>query len=461
MTKTFPAVLFFVVAAAVPAARQKSFDAVVSEARVALDTGRAVDAAGLFDEAAKIAPDRAAEIREDAAWAETMAGNAEIEAKQWANADRRFSRAAELNPQNKKLFGEQWVLARMYVLDDLLDKAWKEPKKADWKKVEDYAQSTIDIGAHGDVPHFRLGLAYEYQGRREDARREYKAVLGSEPVPAGITLEALRERARKAMLAKGFRYNLRPKNPAFAKVDPGEFQEYRKGRWVIYHHNKRLAEHVAALLDYYLSQPVLGKVISPGDPFVEECKVYIYVDKNDLARVGGGSAYAVGEAGGFSDGQMVWDTLRVCQTSSNLLEGALPHELTHLRFMAKYPQLQYVMWIQEGVAQEAEGDRRRRHASSDILAVHDKGKLAPAEKLLAANRFPRFADQTTVDALYSESIAMVDVLAKKGGKDGLVPFIDAVKQRPPAEAIKELYGLTPKDMDDLILAWAKENAPKK
>lgn len=461
MRRTVFLAIAIVALSAAYAAAQERFDDVIAQGRLALDTGRPQEAMALFEHAAALEPDRAEEIAPDRSWAFMRLGNDAITAAEPnpERANEYFTAAAAAYPDFAKVFMEQWVFVRTRAVNRAVERDAKDPERGDWQTLADDVAWVIEHGGDNSQARYLRGVIYEFQGKETLAKEQYRlAMKGAEP--ANESMDALRDAAAKAGSNVGYVLSLRPTYPPWQKSDAGKFQELRSGPFTIYHHNKALAERVGAVLQYYLDQPVLDGFLTPGGPFPKECKVYIYPTKRTFKTSGSTESWAAGTSKfTFVDGKLQTPSIQLYQTSLELTEGPVPHELAHVRFLAKVGSYEKLnLWLQEGIATSAESEYSRRMKARELVKAQKEDKLIPVADIMTATSYPQ-GDAS--DIFYAESLAVVQVLVSDYGKDAFWEFVRESRNSDGPRALKAVYNVEPINVEDLVLGWIDENGQRR
>jgi hypothetical protein len=449
--------LIAVCLAAIAAAPPDTFEEVVSQGQLCLDTGRLDEAASLFERAAALAPDRLEEIASDRAWVYVRMGNDALIHDDVKSADRSFSLAAAIYPEFKSVFREQWVYSVLSQANDALRYASEHKRQADWKSIEKDFRWAISMSPGEADAHYGLGNLYLFQGKNDLAKREFMAALGGKPVPANRSTSSLRDEVARGLAGRQYSFTLRPIYPPRAQSDPGPYEVFRQGPFIIHHHNAELARRVADVLQYDLTLPVLDGVITANDPFPDECNVYIFRNEEEFQATGGKEIWAGGQSKlTMRDGKLVSATMHLVQTTPELTESSAPHELTHVRTAAAgLPFDGIPLWIPEGIASSAESPYKKSIMATTLEKMREQGKLVSLLELFAMREYPK--DRTS-DIFYGESLAVVESLVDKYGKNPFRTFLNRLRVKDSAEAIREVYGLSAVDMEDMVLEWAAARA---
>ena len=434
------------------------FQALVEKGQLYLDTARVEAAKDLFEKIAAMYPGRVNEIASDRAWVYVRIGNDALQAGSIAVADRSFALAVAIYPDFKDIVRDQWAYTGLYLANESITQAAENPRRADWKAIEKDLQWVLSLRPGEAEAHYSLGVVYQFERKNDKAKREFAAALGGRPVGANRSLNSIKEEAAKLLVGRKYSFDLRPVYPPREKSDPGPWQTYTERPFVVYHHNAPLAKRVAAALRYYLSLPVLGGVISPSDPFPRECDVYVFADEQAFRASGGKETWAGGQSRfTLEDGVITAATVQVFQTTPELTESAVPHELTHVRLAASpYFFGTMPLWLMEGIASSVESPNKKAIHARVIIKAYDDDSLMGAGELMSLRQYPK---NEASDVFYAESVAIVESFAEKYGKQRFWEFMSAVKTKAPVDAAAEVYNLTPVDVEDMILQWASARAP--
>jgi len=437
---------------AAPALAQATFESVFEEGQLALDTGRYTQAADLFERAAAMEPGRLDEIAPDRAWAYVRLANHSLSRRGFKEAERYFTLAAAIYPKFREVFLPEWQYVRLYELNQKLEEGMRYPRATDWRQLEDEARWVVDADPRDVQAHFALGVIYEAERKREKAKTEYLTVLGARAPQGNRSTEVLRQAAQKALPNKEYVFDLKPVYPPWREVDPGPFQTLRRAPFVIYHHNRGLAARVAAVIEYDLGLPVLGGVLPAKGPLPEQVNVYVFANNEEFSKYASQEKWAGAESTfTLLDDKIVAASMRFFQTSTGLTESAVPHELAHVRLVASahfYEGLP--LWVQEGVATSTESSDKKGAARETLARARDNGTLISFTELVAATSYPSGA---VSDLYYGESLAAVEMLVSRYGKDKFWDFVSGLKDGDQVETLKRVYRLTPVQVEDLVIEW--------
>ncbi len=453
MLKTFREVLVVLLVAAGTARAEATSRSMLDNARLALDTGNLNEAASLFERVLAAAPSYAEALASERAWTYIRLGNEALRTEDLAAAEDYYSLASAIYPPYRGIFMPQWTFVKLRRVNEALRAAAEDNAKTDWKALTREIRWIIRINPDNLQARFTLGILYEWQHKSQAARDCYIRVLGQPPLGRDKSLAALREAAKKIASHKHYTFNLRPVFPPWRLSDPGPFQVYRQGPFIIHHHNKALARRLADVLEYYLSRPALNGVLEANGPFPKECDVYVFPDEKTFQESGGQEIWAGGQAKfHYMDGVLLSVKIQLFQTAPDLTNGAAPHELAHVRLLAVSPFVEGLpLWLQEGVATSTEPRTKKDMLAKALARANDAGALMPFKDLMGAETYPKDVPN---DIYYAESVAVVESLVERYGAKQFWQFVKAIETVGQEKALAKVYGLTGTDVENLILEWS-------
>lgn len=121
----------------------------------------------------------------------------------------------------------------------------------------------------------------------------------------------------------------------------------------------------------------------------------------------------------------------------DVLEGVLPHELTHAVFATHFGRA-LPRWADEGAATLSEGRRQRsrqRRLAADWLAGP---RRIPLSSLISMNDYP--ADLSRMTAIYLQGFSLVDFLVEQKGRQAFTSFLQTGYAHGWSTAVKQTYG---------------------
>lgn len=428
-----------------------AFETALKQARLALDTGRPADAAPLYEKAVAVSPSRASRLAPERAWAYVKLGNKALKSSDYARAEEYFSLVSAIHPDFKEIVAPQWAFVKLYLVNEAVNAAIENRQEADWETLALEVRRAMQISPNDRQAYFTLGVLHEIQRKNEEAKKYYLKALAGRRKGPGRSLEALRKTAEQEVSRKQHTFNLRPVFPPWRETDGDTLQTLKKGPFVIHHYREALAERVAAVLTYHLQRDALGGVLEAGGPFPEVCNVFIFGSEEDFQNSGGNQVWAGGQAKLFAlDDKLVGTQIHFFQTVPDLTESAVPHELAHVRLLAAAPFLEGLpLWLQEGVATSTESEYAKQVHAKRLAEA--KGTLIPFEKMLDAETYP---GGPTNSLFYSECVAVVESLVERYGKDRFWQFVEAIAALGQRDALRDVYGLSPTELEGFIPAWS-------
>ncbi|MCD6404552.1 MAG: hypothetical protein J7M19_01850 [Planctomycetes bacterium] len=452
MPKTFKGLLVILLVAAGAARVEAASRSILDNARLALDTGNPSEAASLFERALAAAPSYAEALAPERAWTYIKLGNEALKTEDLAAAEDYYSLASAIYPPYRDMFMPQWAFVKLRRVNEALRAASKDNAKTDWKALTREIRWIIHVNPDHRQAHFTLGILYEWQHKSQAARNCYINVIGGLPPGRDKSIAALREAAKKAASHRHYTFDLRPVFPPWRLSDPGPFQTYAQGPFIIHHHNEALARRLAEVFEYYLSRPALNGVLEANGPFPKECDVYVFRDEKAFQDSGGQEVWAGGQAKfHYMDGVLLSVKIQLFQTAPELTNSAAPHELAHVRLLAASPFVEGLpLWLQEGVATSTEPRNKKEMLAKALARARDAGTMMPFEKLMAAATYPKDVPN---DVYYAESVATVESLVGHYGAERFWKFVKAIETVGQERALVAVYDLTDTDVENLILEW--------
>jgi tetratricopeptide (TPR) repeat protein len=453
--KRYLAAAAILVALAAFARAADSFDDVVQQAQIAVDTGRPEDAIRLYGRAAAMDPTKAPSFSFDLAWAYVQQALAAMLAENYQSADDLCAKAIKASPDVDGALAAARVFVRHEYLYKEAGKARAGGASSNWTGVIKYARDTVAVSVDSTLAHFDLATVYEYAGAGEKAAAEYRAVVkGSLPHDAGFS--ALRDEAAKICKADEVE-DMPPLHPVQRAVEPGGYQILEAPPFVIHHHNKEFAGRVARALQYYISHPAVDGLLEARKELPVKCHVYIHKNMQEMQLAANcpGWAAAFFHAGKwYSNGEL---QLHLRQDCPGMIDGSLPHELGHLRLAVllgkdrKAPPI----WLNEGVATSAEPLVSTRHRCQTLIGYHRAGIMFHTADIMRMN-FGALTDQY-VHVAYAEAQCIVGVFAEKGNGERLRDFCESLKKDNQAAVLKKEYNITADELDRAIVSWAERH----
>jgi len=451
-----PVAVAALVLVAAAARAETDFDSLAKDGRLALDTGRVASAVKYFEQASAVEPARVAEIAPDRCWAYIRLGNDALMRKDRDSANSCYTLAYDLYPPFAKTFSRQWVFVRAYYVNEALVEAGRNPKRAPWPRINDMLRWCLKFDPTNPQIRYLYGSAQNLQNKPAEAKHAFLAVLGDSAPRSNSSLKALSDAAMRRVSGMSFSIDMRPTNPLWEKSDPGPWQTLKSGPFTIHHHNAALAERIAAVMEYDLTQPILSGALTYHDPFPDECNVYIYPNRQAFKKSGETEKWAAGTSKfSFVDGKLQSASIQFFQTAPDLTESAVPHELAHVRLVASAHFAGGLpLWLQEGVATSAQSEFSKVNMARTLIEGRDNNHLISVVDLVNTEEYPE-GDES--DLYYGESLAIVESLVSRYGKDNFWRFVSILQHDDQVNALKRAYGMSPVRLEDLVLKWIEDH----
>ncbi len=246
-------------------------------------------------------------------------------------------------------------------------------------------------------------------------------------------------------------------NAATRSFSTDAFESYRTRNFDVKNEDPEMAERVGAALEDALSRPVFDGLLPSVDNLGRVITVMLYptterfAASTDLEQSGGGSMAKV-------SGNKAKATKIVLDASQpGLIESIVPHELAHARFYESDLYHNNVpSWVSEGIAVAAESEDSRNARAALMKRALDSEELAGALELMATENPPN----ENRSLFYAEAYAAAAGLVNAYGSEKFAEFIAAVRYKSQTDALVDIYGIQPVDLEDLMLEWLEAHVPK-
>lgn len=183
----------------------------------------------------------------------------------------------------------------------------------------------------------------------------------------------------------------------------------------------------------------------------KRAKIFLFPDQSSFTARTGAPAWSKGYAG--RDMYMFQSRAIVTyQQEEGVLQGLLPHEISHLVLHDFIPSGNLPVWIDEGIAQLYEKDKyaaadgmmrafvaRGQHVSFDFLNQWD---------------IRRETDQKKVEVFYAQSLSVIRFLRDQYGDEGFRRFCRNLRDgKTVDEALRSAYPAAIRSLHDLEQRW--------
>ena len=127
-------------------------------------------------------------------------------------------------------------------------------------------------------------------------------------------------------------------------------QILKRMHFVIYHDDRRAANNISWKAEYYYKRIIRHFNVPGFRPWTDnkKCTIYLFKVRDDFIKNAKAPLWSAGLARYNSP------RLYIYEDSPNLIEGTLPHELTHLIFAEFMDRQKIPSWLNEGMAQYEE-----------------------------------------------------------------------------------------------------------
>jgi len=297
---------------------------------------------------------------------------------------------------------------------------------------------------------YLAGTLEANRGRLNQAAIFFARGLGRRHSGQATRQEILTLRAEiKKVMGNGNRIVLdKPFEERYTESDTGDWKKLESSRFIIYHHNQKLAKLVSRSAEYYVDRILENFALSPEVLWAEKCPIYIYRDKKSYLAVTKQHQWSGGVSSvTHSKGQLIKQRISTFQTARKLLNNVLPHELAHLVFMSSINYSQkYPLALHEGVAVYNELAFRRSYYAGVLRTNLKMEATIPLQELLAMKTYPQ-----KPDLFYAQSASLVEYLIKTRSAGTFHVFSRDIEKTSLAAALKKHYGFG--NMKEFTKAW--------
>lgn len=212
------------------------------------------------------------------------------------------------------------------------------------------------------------------------------------------------------------------------------------------HHAERFFEKITSTLGYFDSNSWLWE---------NRCLIHIYRDRDSYLKGSGRPAWS-----GASSSHYPKKMIFTYRDSPTLLEGDLPHEITHLVFRdymgLTNPNLP--LWLEEGLAIWNEEGKRVVQFNEILENFSSLKNTIPLTQLaIAISGDPhdgRQPSNQTVALYYVESYSVVKYLLEIQGRPRFADFLRSIRSRDTLQdALGKNYGHAFQDLVTLEVKW--------
>jgi len=178
-------------------------------------------------------------------------------------------------------------------------------------------------------------------------------------------------------------------------------------------------------------------------------KIYIHPSKEAFQAATGQPVWSHGMASYLDK------SIHSIETNDNFLDAILPHEITHLVFRDFVGfKGEVALWMDEGVAQWEEDDKREAAISAmpDLVA---RGDTLTTQSLTSID-VRRETDPAKVRLFYMQAISLVDYLIKNYGTSSFTNLCRELRDgKGLEEAMRIAYSNSIRNIEELDDKWRK------
>lgn len=180
------------------------------------------------------------------------------------------------------------------------------------------------------------------------------------------------------------------------------------------------------------------------------CDVYLHPTSGDYAKATGKPAGPGHATIKLRSGQAVSRRIDLSADEPTLLDGPLPHEITHVVIADLFPDEPLPRWAAIGMAGLSEAPRELARYRQAIAPLYKSRKLFALGPFLESADFP---DAEAITAFYAESVSLVAYMVELKGAKAFSTFLREAPRRGLSKALATHYGI--KDAADLQERWLR------
>ena len=176
-------------------------------------------------------------------------------------------------------------------------------------------------------------------------------------------------------------------------------------------------------------------------------KIYLHASMADFQKATGQPAWSHGMASYFDK------TIHSFEANDRFLNAILPHEITHLIFRDFVGlEGQVPLWMDEGVAQWEEADKREgaKKFARELVSRDNVFSI----RYLTRMDIRQETDQDKVHLFYLQAVSLVDFLITKYGPARFTDFCRGLRDRKPLDAaLSSAYTGLIQNVEELDKKW--------
>ncbi|MHC4661257.1 MAG: tetratricopeptide repeat protein [Planctomycetota bacterium] len=392
------------------------------------------EALEIFEEVAKDFPSRRGDLYKKMARCYTGLGDAALNAGEFDTAERVYDLALEYDPARLGLLERRWVIAKSRRIQALL-------AEKNYRGARDLAKEALSVVPNNKVLHFLLGDAYLGLGLETLAKEEYRRSAPGFVLTPSTTVMDLRREALGRVLTPEAAKKLAEDEKKWKEILPGDTRRLETENFVIHHRNDYVAKRVAEAAEFHYrrilaSLDYLGRM----EKWKEKCPIHIYPTIEEFHLKSKRPTWSAAVARyKTTRGALVEQDIICYQAAGDLLDSAIPHEISHLlliRIMGY--DTRTPLWAYEGIAISFENTMKVEYYRRFLSAEYERENHVELAKLLEMKDYP---EKDEVILFYAQSAMLAQYLLRRGGYPKLIETLELIKGgRDSASALKKVYG---------------------
>jgi hypothetical protein len=196
----------------------------------------------------------------------------------------------------------------------------------------------------------------------------------------------------------------------------------------------------------------LWTVAAPDTPWSPRCDVYLFPSTQVLIQMSGREAKAGSASARPSQlyrGRMISRRINLAADDEHLLESTLPHEISHVVVTDLLEGKRVPLWADEGLAVLAELSDQTRTRYAEVVADYlARRQTFAVPALLQMTRYP---DREYTSLFYAQSTSLTRLFLDRSGRSTLLAFLRASAAGSVETALKQHYGMTLLELQNLWL----------
>jgi hypothetical protein len=217
---------------------------------------------------------------------------------------------------------------------------------------------------------------------------------------------------------------------------------------VFHHQAPEFAEQVARAAERARTAALRKWFGQSGGDWAGPCEVYLHATAADFRRATGAPAGVPGATTIRAEGgHVVSRRIDLSREDSALLAAVLPHETTHAVLAGRFGDQPVPPWANEGMAILDEPEQKIHAQLGKLPGYLRGGELFTARQLLQLKDYP---ERRSLGAFYSQSVSLVDFLAREKGPDVFSRFVRDGLRDGYDRALRRHYGW---GLDELDVRW--------